>query len=116
MSRRLERLNTLLREELSELIRRRLKDPRVAEFVSITQVEVSPDLEVARVHVSVMGSQEDKTSTMTALTAASPYLRRELNGRITIRRIPRLQFELDETIEAGARLLDLINQVNRDEP
>jgi ribosome-binding factor A len=63
-----------------------------------------------------MGSQEEKTSTIAALATASPYLRHELNGRVTIRRIPRLQFELDETIEAGARLLDLINQVSRNEP
>lgn len=115
MSRRLERLNNLLREELSELMLRRLKDPRLAEFVTITQVDVAPDMDVAHVHVSVMGSAEEKKSTMIALTTAAPYLRRELNGRVTIRRIPILLFELDESIEQGAKLLDLINQVSREQ-
>lgn len=115
MSRRLERLNNLLREELSELLLRRLKDPRLAEFVTITQVEIASDMDVAHVHVSVMGSEEEKKSTMIALTTAAPYLRRELNGRITIRRIPILLFELDESIEQGAKLLNLINQVSREQ-
>ncbi|HXG07641.1 MAG TPA: 30S ribosome-binding factor RbfA [Nitrososphaera sp.] len=112
MSRRLERLNMLLRQQLSELIRRRIKDPRLAEFVSLTRVDVAPDLETARVYVSIMGASQDKVSTMKALQSASAYLRHELTGRLVIKRVPHLQFILDESIEEGAHLLDLINSVS----
>lgn len=115
MSRRLQRLNTFIRQELSELIHRRLKDPRLAEFVSITRVDVSADLETAAVYVSIMGTEEDKKATMAVLAAAGPYLRRELMQVLTIRRVPTLVFYLDETIEEGARLLDIINKVSREQ-
>lgn len=115
MSRRLQRLNTFIRQELSELIHRRLKDPRLPEFVSITHVDVSADLETAAVYVSIMGTDEDKRAAMSVLSAAGPYLRRELMAVLTTRRVPTLVFYLDQTIEEGARLLDIISKVSRDQ-
>jgi ribosome-binding factor A len=114
MTRRLERLNGLFREELSDLLLRQVKDPRLAQFVSITHVVISPDLSHARVFVSVMGSEEEKESTLKGLTAAANYLRRELNNRISLRRIPDLSFRRDDSLEKGAHVLDLLNQISEE--
>jgi ribosome-binding factor A len=114
MTRRLERLNGLFREELSDLLLRQLKDPRLAQFVSITRVIISPDLSHARVFVSVMGSEEEKASTLEGLTAAANYLRRELNNRISLRRMPELSFRRDDSLEQGAHVLDLLNQISEE--
>ena len=114
MTRRLERLNGLFREELSDLLLRQVKDPRLAQFVSITRVAISPDLSHARVFVSVMGSEEEKASTLEGLTAAANYLRRELNNRISLRRMPELSFRRDDSLEQGAHVLDLLNQITEE--
>jgi ribosome-binding factor A len=114
MSRRLERLNSLLREEISDLIAHSLKDPRVAEMVSVTHVDVSPDLSTARVSVSILGSEEDRKPTLTALSSAAPFVRRELRSRLVIKRVPDLEFEYDDTIERGSHILALIDRVNRE--
>jgi len=112
VSRRLERLNVLFRQELSDLIRRRVKDPRIAEFVTITRVDVAPDMETARIFISVMGGEDEKKSTIVALGAASGYLRRELSSILTIRRVPQLHFFLDESLEEGDRILRLIDEIS----
>ncbi len=114
MSRRVQRLNHLFREELSDIIRTELSDPRVGEIVSITRVNVSADLEKADAYVSVLGDADEKAATIKALTHAAPFLRRHLIERIRIRRVPHLHFELDETIEEAARVLDLMRQVSRE--
>jgi len=111
MTRRQQRLNVLFREELSELIRSEVRDPRMAGLVSITKVDVSPDLEHATVYVSILSDDEARAATMTALKSAAPYLRRHLLERVRIRRIPALQFVLDHTIEDAARVLELMKRV-----
>ena len=114
MSRRLQRLNHLFREELSDLIRTELSDPRIGEIMSITRVDVSPDLENADAYVSVLGDSGAKAGTVDALTHAAPFLRRHLLERIRIRRVPHLHFHLDETIEEAAHVLDLMRQVSQE--
>ena len=114
MTRRLERLNGLFRQQLSDLLLRQLKDPRLAQFVSITRVIISPDLSHARVFVSVMGSEREKASTLEGLTAAANYLRRELNNRISLRRMPELSFRRDDSLEQGAHVLDLLKQISEE--
>ncbi|MGQ9572373.1 MAG: 30S ribosome-binding factor RbfA [Dehalococcoidia bacterium] len=111
MNRRLQRLAGLFRQELSELLLREVKDPRLAGLVSITRVVISPDLRHARVYVSIMGSEEEKVTTLDGLTAAAPFLRRELNSRVTLRRIPELSFQRDESLEQGSRVIDLLKQI-----
>ncbi len=106
---RQEKLGELFAAELSELMRTRMKDPRVG-FASITHVEVSGDLRHAKVFVSVMGSPEEQTATMKGLKHASGYLRHELADRITLRYMPELVFRLDTSIAEGARVLELIRQ------
>ncbi|MDO8617135.1 MAG: 30S ribosome-binding factor RbfA [Dehalococcoidia bacterium] len=115
MSRRLQRLNVLFREELASLVGSELRDPRLSDVISITSVDVSPDLENAQIYVSVLGDEESKASTIRALTAAAPFLRRHLLVRIRIRRVPSLHFVLDESIEAAAHVLDLMRQVSEKE-
>lgn len=115
MSRRLERVNDLLRQEISDILRRQLKDPRVAGLVSVTEVVTSPDLTSARAYVSVLGEVADKESTLEALRHAAPFVRRILGRRLTIRRIPDVTFILDESIERGAYLSALIREATRRE-
>ena len=110
MTRRTERFNELLRAELSELIQREVKDPRLGGLISVTQVEVTPDLRHARVFVSVMGSEEERTAAFKALHSARFFLRRELTHRIKARRMPELAFQRDDSLERGARLLSLIDE------
>jgi ribosome-binding factor A len=112
MSRRQQRLNVAFRQELAEMIHDELRDPRLHAMVSITRVEAAPDLENASVYVSVLGDATDKRDTMLALKHAAPFLRRHLVERMHIRRIPHLQFVLDESIEEAAHVLDLMRQVS----
>lgn len=111
MSRRMGRVNGLLREELSQLILRELKDPRVASFVTITEVDTAPDLDNARVFVSVMAPPEEQADVMRGLKSAEGFLKASLRSRIQMRKIPTLTFELDASMERGADLLKLIDQV-----
>ena len=111
---RQEKLGELITVELSDLIRTRLKDPRVG-FASITRVDVSGDLRHAKVFVSVMGSAEEQAETMKGLKNANGFLRHELAGRLTLRYMPELAFKLDTSIEEGARILDLIHKVEQEE-
>ena len=112
MARRMERVNQLLREELSHLAQRQLKDPRLGALMTITEVDVSPDLRHARVYVSVMGEAEEQQDAIEALSAAAGYLRRGLHGRLKLRNIPELHFHRDRSMEHGSHLLTLIDQVN----
>ena len=112
MARRMERVNQLLREELSDLAQRQLKDPRLGALMTITEVDVSPDFRHARVYVSVMGEAEEQQAAIDALSAAAGYLRRGLRGRLKLRNIPELQFHHDRAMEHGSHLLTLIDQVS----
>ena len=104
MSRRLERLNSLLRQEISDLIAHSLKDPRIPEMVSVTQVSVSPDLATAKAYISVLGTNEERKDALDALSTAAPFFRRELRSRLVIKRVPDLEFEYDDTIERGSHM------------
>jgi ribosome-binding factor A len=110
MGRRLQRLNTQFQRELSDLIRTELRDPRIGAIVSITRVDLSPDLENATVYTSVLAEEESKRATMGALTSAAPFLRRHLIERMRIKKVPQLHFVLDETIEQAARVLELMKR------
>ena len=114
MTRRIERVNNLIRQEISELLQRQVKDPRLGSFVAITEVSTSPDLRHAKVFISHMGSEEEKQETLGTLSAASGFFRRELAKRLRMRRIPVLSFQWDDSIERGARLLELIDKITAD--
>ncbi len=111
---RQEKLGEQFAIELSELMRTRLKDPRVG-FASITRVEVSNDLRHAKVFVSVMGAPDEQKVTMKGLSNAAGYLRHELATRIPLRYMPGLAFKLDTSIEEGSRVLELIKQATQED-
>ncbi len=115
--RRVLRLNDLLRSEIAELLRRHVRDPRLSSpLVSVTEVRVTDDLKRARVFVSVLGEAEDKREVMRGLRAAHNYLRHELGNRFERLDIPQFDFELDDSIERGTRILSTLNEVVTPEP
>ena len=97
MSRRADRINGLLRQELSRLILKGIKDPRLSGVVSITNVSVSPDLRNAKVYLSVLGDGDIKTEALAGIQSAASFLRRELRSSISLRYVPFLKFELDQS-------------------
>ena len=111
---RQEKLGELIAAELSELLRTRVKDPRVG-FASITHVQVSGDLRHAKVFVSAMGSPEECEATMQGLKNATGFLRHELATRLVLRYMPESAFKLDKSIEEGARILELIQKVEQED-
>jgi ribosome-binding factor A len=111
---RQEKLGEQIASEVSDLLRTRIKDPRVG-FASITHVEVSGDLRHAKIFVSVMGDADDKKSTIAALHHATGFLRHELAGRLTLRFMPEIIFKLDNSIEQGSRILGLIREMENEE-
>ncbi len=109
-TRRQEQLSDLIAEELSDLIRTRMKDPRIG-FASITDVELSADLRHAKVFVSVLGSPEEQRATLRGLEHAAGFLRHELAQRLNIRYTPEILFRLDQSIERGTRILQLLQEM-----
>lgn len=111
MSRRIERINYLLRAEISHLLRES-KDPRLDHFITVTEVSTSPDLHHAKVFVSIMENTEEKASVLAGLASAAGFFRRELRARLDMRYIPELHFQQDNSLEQGAHLAELIHQLS----
>ena len=111
MSHHIERVNSLIRQEISELLLREVKDPRLGTFVTVTAVDTSPDMRHAKVYVSRIGSEDDRKETMGVLASAAGFLRRELGSRVRLRRVPQLAFHWDDSIQRGDHLLQLIDSV-----
>lgn len=106
----MERVGDLLKEVTAEVVRE-VKDPGLGDaLISITGVKVTSDLSVARVGVSVLGGEEQREQVLAALGRASGFLRREINARVRLRKIPELRFELDQSMEQGARVLALLKE------
>jgi ribosome-binding factor A len=113
-TRRLEQINELIRQELSVLIAREIKDPRIHSLTSVTSVETTPDLRHARVFVSVLGNEDDQKQALTALRSASGFLRHELAVRLSsMRRVPDLDIRQDKSIERGERIMGIIRQLQK---
>jgi ribosome-binding factor A len=108
-NRRVERLNEQLRREISDILRRTVRDPRIG-IPTITRVQVTPDLWVARVFVRAMGTAEERAEALEGLEGASAFIRRELRG-LKVRRVPELRFEVDETLEHASRIEELLREV-----
>ena len=110
MSRRTERVNELLREEISGLLRSDLRDPRIGGIVTVTHVDVSPDLRHALAYVSVLGTDDERASTLKALDHARPFLRRELSRRLTLRYTPDVAFLSDTSMAEAQEMTDLMRK------
>ncbi len=115
MTRRTQQVGEMLREELDDIIRREVKDPRIG-FFSITRVDVPTDLRSARVFVSVLGSDEERTDTLEALRAAAKFIRFHLKPRLRMRQIPELDFRDDRSMEYAQEISEALAEVRaRDE-
>src|SRR5919199_1911398 len=113
-STRKRRVQELLVHEISEIVRREIKDPRVG-FVTITDAEVSPDLRHARVFFSVLGDAAQQEETTRALNRAAGFVRSEFARRSEMRFVPEIRFAFDPSAERGARISQLLEQVKQDE-
>ena len=107
---RRERLGSFIQREISNIIHKEVKDPRI-KFVTITRAEVSTDLENVRVYVSVWGTEEEKQTTMRAMVKASKFFRHHLGKALKTRRIPYIIFVRDDSLEEGDRVLNKIYEI-----
>jgi ribosome-binding factor A len=110
VSRRIERLSSLIQRIIADEIQRGLGDPRIAPLTSITRVEISPDLSSAKVFVSVFGEETAGRLTVQALASAAGRLRAVLADQISIRTVPRLTFKLDESLKRGFEVVQMIDR------
>jgi ribosome-binding factor A len=113
MSQRTDRLDSQIQQELMDLLQREMKDPRLG-FATITRVETARDLGHARVWVSVLGTELERQRTMDALQVATPWLRRRLGERLSLRHVPELTVRHDDSIASGDRVLRLINELSEE--
>lgn len=110
--RRVSRIASMIKREVSQLLMNEIKDDRVgAGMVSVTDVDVSGDLQHAKIFVSIYGTPEAKTETMQGLKASTGFVRRELSQRIRLRRSPEIIFLEDTSIERGDRMLNLLKSI-----
>ncbi len=111
MSRRTLRLNRAIQQEISRLLEKDLNDPRLTSLISITEVSITEDLRHVRVYVSVMGDSATQTETLEGFRAASGFIRKEVSSNLKMKHAPEFDFEYDDSIERGAAMLKLIDQV-----
>ena len=116
MARRIERVNELLRQEISRLLTLQVKDPRLNGVITITRVSASGDLRNARVFLSAMGDEETKQNALAGIRSAATYIRRELRSRVTMRYIPFLSYELDAAQQEANNILDIMDGIRNNEP
>ena len=108
---RTDRISEEIKKELSSVIRN-LKDPRIPMMTSVVSVSVTNDLRYAKAYISVMGSEDEKKDAIKALTAAQGFIRREIGSRIKLRCVPEFTFTVDTSIEYGAHINKLLNDIN----
>ena len=114
MSRRIDRVNELLRHEISRLLALQIKDPRLRGVISITRVVTSNDLRAAQVFLSVMGDQVAKSEALEGIRSAASFMRRELRRRLTLRYTPFLTFTLDESFQEAEHILGIMDRIRDD--
>lgn len=110
---RAERVAALIREEVSEIIFQDVSDPRIG-FVSVTGVDISPDLKNARIYISIFGDEKKKQEAMAGLSSATSFVRGKLGNMLELRTVPEIRFIRDDSIERGSRVLDILSQMDKD--
>jgi ribosome-binding factor A len=108
---RANRVAEQMKKELGDIISRKIKDPRVG-FVTVTDVEVTGDLQQAKVYISVLGEEKQKHNTLLGLSKAKGFIRSEIGKRIRLRKTPELAFEFDEAVDQGNRIEHLLKELN----
>lgn len=113
---RTDRIAESIREEISSILLKEIKDPRI-QFVSITRVEVSPDLKHAKVFISALGSEEKKEEAFEGMKSARGFIQRELGHRLRLRYTPEIAFKVDTGIEHGLHIYELLTEIkNKEKP
>jgi ribosome-binding factor A len=110
-----DRIGDQLRAELSNLLAREVHDPGIG-FVTLTHVQVTPDLQHARVYYTSLGQPAERRQTERALRRAAPFLRRQIAHRLRLRRVPEIHFTFDEGVEAQDRVEQLLREIHEQEP
>ena len=108
---RMGRIDEEYKRELASILRE-IKDPRLSPMVSVVAAEITKDLKYAKVYVSVMGSEEEKSNSIAALKSATGFIKREIGSRLNLRAVPQPSFVLDNSIDYGAHINELINKIN----
>lgn len=111
MNRRAQRLSEEIKRETSDILRNCVKDPRVGPLLSITQVEVSRDSSFAKIYVSLLGNEQAKKDALQGLERAKGFIRKELGGRLKLRNVPEIAFIMDDSIEYGSHINQLLKKV-----
>jgi ribosome-binding factor A len=114
MSVRANRVGEQIKKEMTDILQRELKDPRIG-FVTVTGVEVTGDLQQATVFITVLGDEEQKESTLQGLSKATGFVRSEIGKRIRLRKTPELIFKFDESTEYGNKIATLLGELNREQ-
>ena len=112
MTRRPQRVNELLRQEISLVLQHRLRDPRLSPLISVTRVDTAEDLRNAKVYISVLGSKAKKNDALDGLSSAAGYLRKELGDVLPLKHVPSLAFVLDESLERGDAILEVLDHLS----
>jgi ribosome-binding factor A len=107
--RRTDRINELLREEISLVMRNEVRDPRVG-LATVTAVETSPELDHARVYITTLGDDEEKEAVLTGLQSAASFIRGQLSRKLHIRRVPELHFQYDRMLDEATRIEQLLRE------
>ena len=107
--RRADRVGDLIQREISDILRRQIKDPRIG-FCTIMRVNVSDDLRHAKVYASIMGTESQQKSTLAGLKSATGFIRREVGRRIVLRHTPEIVFVLDRSVDHSIRIAQLIEE------
>ncbi|MFY9505548.1 MAG: 30S ribosome-binding factor RbfA [Caldicoprobacterales bacterium] len=110
---RLDRISEEIRKEVSSIIRNNVKDPRISDMATIVKVVTSSDLSTAKLYVSVLGSDEERESSMFGLKKAAGYIRKELGKRLDIRHIPDLVFILDKSIDYSIEIAKKLEEISK---
>ena len=113
VSKRAFRVGDRIREEISDLLIRKIKDPRIG-FLTITTVEMSRDLRHAKVFFSTLGTEKERQQALIGLRSATGFIKRELGERLQLRYMPEIVFHYDSSLEYGSRIAKMIDEVNRE--
>jgi ribosome-binding factor A len=108
-----ERLAKIIKQEVSEIIHEQVSDPRIG-FISVTDVDLSPDLENCRIFISVLGNEQSKQDSMQGLESATRFIRGKLGDRVEFREVPKIAFVRDDSLEKGSKVLGIINKLEPD--
>lgn len=113
-STRQNKVRQLLKQEVSDIIRREIKDPRLG-FLTVTDAEITADLKHSKVYVTILGDEQERKQSMDVLKHAQHFIRQEFGKRVRMKILPDIQFFYDESVDRGVRIFELLEEIKRDD-